>query len=203
MSKNNMDNEEASSMEAEESGKKSSMIRELLPYAVMLAIVIFVRVVILINANIPTESMEMTIPKKTRVMALTCSYWFSEPQRGDIIVFAAPDEPETPYVKRIIGVAGDKIFVSGGKVYLNDVELTEPYLKEEMDPYDADFGPVEVPEGSYFCMGDNRNHSLDARYWTNTWVTDDAIVGKVYFCYWPKPSWIDGTEGDTFAQFES
>lgn len=193
--------------EQKEQKGKTGMIRELLPYAIMLVIVLLIRVIFLINASIPTESMENTIPRQTRVMGLKSSYWFAEPQRGDIIVFDAPDEPGTPYVKRIIGVAGDTVEVTGGVVYLNGEILSEPYLKEEMEAYgytpgDEDFGPEIVPEGCYFCMGDNRNASYDARFWENTWVTDEAIVGKVYFCYWPRPKWIDGTDGDTFSGFE-
>ena len=181
-------------------------LKEYLPYIIILCIVVLLRIFVLINATIPSESMENTIPRKTRVMGLKSSYWFQEPARGDIVVFDAPDEPGTPYVKRVIGVPGDTVEVTGGHVFVNGTELTEPYLKEEMREYaftpgDEDFGPETVPEDCYFCMGDNRNASWDARFWDNTWVTKDAIVGKVYFCYWPRPSWIDGTDGDTFDVF--
>ena len=134
-------------------------------------------------------------------MGLKTTYWFGEPQRGDIIVFWAPDLEKTRYVKRIIAKAGDTLEIVNGTVYLNGEELNEPYLREAMRA--EDFGPVTVPEGSYFCMGDNRNHSLDARYWENTWVTKEDIIGKVYFVYWPlnKIKWIGNTAGDTFASF--
>lgn len=196
----------ASSGEEKKMTPQGGLIRELLPYVIMLGIVLLVRIFILINATIPTESMENTIPRKTRVMGLKCTYWMSEPQRGDIVVFDAPDEPGTPYVKRVIGTPGDTVEVTEGEVFLNGEKLTEPYLKEAMRshavvPGDEDFGPEVVPEGCYFCMGDNRNASWDARFWDNTWVTEDAIVGKVYFCYWPKPKWIEGTDGDTFEGF--
>ena len=71
-------------------------MKEFLPYIIMLVIVLLIRIVLLINATIPTESMENTIPRKTRVMGLKSSYWFQEPARGDIVVFDAPDEPGTP-----------------------------------------------------------------------------------------------------------
>jgi len=183
-----------------EEEKETSLFREVLPYVIILAAVLAFRVVFLINATIPSESMENTIMTHTRVMGLKCSYWFSEPQRGDIIVFDAPDEPGTAFVKRVIAVEGDTISVIGGVVTLNGEVLDEPYLKEEMDT-DDDFGPVTVPEGCVFCMGDNRNNSLDARYWENTWVTYGAIVGKVYFTYWPKFTWIADSAGDTFRNF--
>lgn len=187
-------------------GKESSgmqaFLKEWLPYVLLLLAVVLIRIFILINASVPTESMDPTIPHPARVMGLKTSYWFSEPERGDIIVFWAPDLEKTRYVKRIIAKGGDTLEIVEGKVFLNGTELDEPYLREEMRV--ENYGPVTVPEGSYFCMGDNRNHSLDARYWENTWVTKDIIIGKVYFLYWPlnKISWLAGTAGDTFAAFE-
>lgn len=183
---------------------KNGILKEMIPYIILLAVVLLLRIVILINAVIPSESMENTILRHTRVMGLKCSYWFSEPQRGDIIVFDAPDEPGTLFVKRLIGVPGDEVEVTAGKVYLNGQELEEEYLKEEPYDWTGDFGPVTVPEGCYFFMGDNRNDSLDARYWENTWVTEDKMVGKVYFSYWPlsRIRWIADSDGKTFEGFE-
>ncbi len=169
------------------SGNVRRWIREILPYAVLLGAVLLFRIFILINATIPTESMENTIMTGTRVMGLKCSYWFSEPERGDIIVFKAPDDPDTPYVKRIIGLPGDTVEIIDGQTYVNGEALEEDYLAE---PMEGSFGPYEVPEGAYFVMGDNRNHSLDARYWRNTYVYKDAIWGKVYFSYWPRLKWL-------------
>lgn len=169
------------------SGNVRRWIREILPYAVLLGAVLLFRVFILINATIPTESMENTIMTGTRVMGLKCSYWFSEPERGDIIVFKAPDDPDTPYVKRIIGLPGDTVEIIDGQTYVNGEALEEDYLAE---PMEGSFGPYKVPEGAYFVMGDNRNHSLDARYWRNTYVYKDAIWGKVYFSYWPRLKWL-------------
>ncbi|MDD6212807.1 MAG: signal peptidase I [Clostridiales bacterium] len=170
---------------------QKSFFRELLPYLIIIAAVLVIRTFFLINASIPTESMENTILPKSRVMGLKCTYWFHEPERGDIVVFHAPDEPEILYVKRLIGLPGDTVEIIDGVTYVNGEELQEDYLKEEM--YDEDYGPYEVPEDCYFMMGDNRNESLDARFWENTYVTDDAIVGKVYFTYWPSIRWLDGT----------
>ncbi|MCD8011372.1 MAG: signal peptidase I [Lachnospiraceae bacterium] len=183
----------------EDEKKPRSILREILPYIIIFAVVILFRVFILINATIPSESMEDTIQTSSRAMGLKCAYWFSEPERGDIIVFYAPDTPDTLYVKRVIGVPGDTVEVVGGTVYLNGEALEELYLKEEME--DEDAGPYVVPEDSYFVMGDNRNNSLDARYWENTYVTSEMIVGKLYFSYWPSLDWIADSDGETFAGF--
>ncbi len=195
------------SMQQENSGKErggaKKVFREMLPYIIVLTIVILLRVFILINAKIPSESMETTIMTHTRVMGLKTSYWFSEPKRGDIIIFDAPDEPGTAYIKRVIAIAGDTIEVNNGKVILNGVTLDEPYLPEAMAEDGYVFGPVTVPDHCVFCMGDNRNHSFDARFWNNTWVSEDKIMGKVYFQYWPKFKWLADTAGNTFTQFET
>lgn len=110
-----------------------------------------------------------------------------ESQReGDIVVFRYPDDESEIYVKRVIGLPGDTIAIEDGKIYINGSTepLQEDYLKEE---WTVATGPYtfEVPEGSYFMMGDNRNDSWDARYWSNTYVTKDKILGKALFTYWP------------------
>ncbi len=87
------------------------------------------------------------------------------------------------YVKRIIGLPGEKLEIKKGRVYINDSRqpLPESYLKEKAI---GDFGPYEIPEGCYFMMGDNRNDSEDARFWQNTYVEKSEILGKVIFRYY-------------------
>lgn len=168
--------------------QKTNWVREIVPYVVMILVVVLLRIFVLVNAYIPTNSMENTIMTDARVMGLKTAYWFHEPERGDIVVFWAPDLENTLYVKRLIGVPGDTVEVINGALYVNGEEQEEPYLKEAMKK--ESYGPYVVPEDSYFMMGDNRNVSLDARFWTNTYVTRDKVVGKVYFEYWPHPSWL-------------
>ena len=154
------------------------------------AIALFINFVLIVNATVPTGSMENTIMSHDRVIALRLSYKFSDPERGDVVIFKYPDAPEGEtvlYVKRIIGLPGDTVEVKNGGVYINGELLEEDYVK---DTTDGEFGPYYVPEGCYFMMGDNRNNSLDARYWENTYVEKDDILGKVIFKYYKKPAII-------------
>jgi len=158
---------------------------------ILLAVVLagLVNTFLIVNAQVPTGSMENTIMTGDRILALRTSYWFNEPQRGDVVVFRYPDDPEgkTLYVKRIIGMGGDVVEVNNGNVYINGQVLEEPYIKEITE---KNFGPYEVPEGSYFMMGDNRNSSEDSRYWKNKFVEPEAILGKVVLRYFRGFKWI-------------
>lgn len=141
---------------------------------------------VIVNATVPSGSMESTIMTDDRIVAFRLSYMFSDPERGDIVVFKFPDDPEqkTLYVKRIIGMPGDTIEIVDGSVYINgsNEPLDEYYLNE---PPLGSFGPYTVPEGCYFMLGDNRNKSLDSRYWNSKFVEEDKILGKVFFKYFP------------------
>ncbi len=142
---------------------------------------------IIANSRVPSASMENTIMTHDRVIGSRLSYHYSDPERGDIVIFYFPDDvtEKTYYVKRIIGLPGDIIDIKDGHVFLNGSEepLEEPYLKDDMEtPEELHF---EVPEDCYFMMGDNRNFSSDARFWDNTYVKREKIVAKVLFRYFP------------------
>ena len=155
--------------------------------AVLLAVI--VDTVFIVNMTVPTGSMENTIMTNDRMLALRTSYWFSSPERGEIVVFRYPDDPsgDTLFVKRVIGVGGDTVEVRNGEVLVNGEVLDEPYIREQTE---GNFGPYTVPEGHYFMMGDNRNQSLDSRYWTNTYVPEDEILGKVVLRYYKGFKWL-------------
>ena len=116
------------------------------------------------------------------------SYLFSEPERGDIIIFKYPENEKETYVKRVIGCPGEYVEIRNGVVYINDEPLEEDYvyyIGGVADPA-GDFPKTLVPEGSYFVLGDSRNNSKDSRYWTTThFVTEDKILGKAIFSYYP------------------
>ena len=155
-------------------------------FAVAIIIALFLKTFVIINATVPTGSMENTIMTNDCIMGFRLAYTISEPKRGDIIVFKYPDDETQKYVKRIIGLPGDNIYIENGEIYINGsvTPYQESYLKEEWvianGPYE-----FQVPEDSYLVLGDNRNNSLDARYWTNKYVTKDKIIGKALFVYFP------------------
>lgn len=209
-------------------------------FAVAIIAALFINTFIIANSTVPTGSMENTIEEDDRVIGSRLSYTFGEPERGDIAIFkfgwicnrcnSAQGEGEAPetcprcgkeithpktlyYLKRVIGVPGDKIEIKKNgtvrqselkdvegldqskgddaelitaAVYLNGEKLDEEYLKEPM-LYTGDM-EFEVPENCYFMMGDNRNNSLDARYWNNPYISKDKMTAKVMFRYYPHPS---------------
>ena len=154
---------------------------KILVAAVIIAF-IFSRYVI-VNAEVPTGSMKSTIMEHDKLIGFRLSYLFSEPKRGDIVIFKYPDNEAQNYVKRVIGTPGDVVQIKGGQVYVNGDLLEEDYLYEPMQNTGIEETYV-VPEGYYFMMGDNRNSSLDSRYWKNTYVAKNKIIAKVIFKYY-------------------
>ena len=182
------------------------------------AVIAFVLTTFIIaNSEVHTGSMEKTIMTGSRVIGSRLHYKFSDPERGDVAIFVfgwqcpnchviieGEKSEECPrcgeavgkhartiyYVKRVIGLPGDVIDIIDDKVYLNgsDTPLDEPYIAEPMNQNETLH--FEVPENSYFMMGDNRNYSLDARYWNNHYISKDKMIAKVLFEYFPTPKII-------------
>lgn len=175
--------------ETREEEKKSSMAKEIRDYIVMIAVVVvavlIVNQVFLINARIPSSSMEDTIMINDRVFGNRLAYkGDGEPKRFDIVIFRYPDNEKQYFIKRVIGLPGETVDIRDGKVYINNAN--EP-LDDSFCPETpvGSFGPYEVPDNCYFVMGDNRNHSNDSRFWVHTYVREDEILGKAVFRYWP------------------
>ncbi len=180
--------------------------REVFSWIRMLIIVVVVVFLlmrfVIINARVPSGSMEPTIMTNDRLIGFRFSYWFDEPDRGDIVLFKYPVDESIIYIKRVIGLPGDSVDIRDGKIYINgsDTPLDENYLDEEWY-WDNDGLHYDVPEGCYFVLGDNRNNSADSRVWASeamyagladtpeeaqkyTYVTQRELRGKAIFKYY-------------------
>jgi signal peptidase I len=165
---------------------KRELLSWVLTFAIAIATAILLKNYVIINANVPSGSMENTIMPGDDLLGFRLSYLFSEPERGDIVIFKFPDDESQNFIKRVIGLPGEKVVIDDGKIYINDSKtpLDESYLKEEW-VIGTGYYEFNVPLGCYLVMGDNRNDSNDARYWENTYVTKEEIIGKAEFIYYP------------------
>ncbi len=140
---------------------------------------------------IPSGSMEPTLQVNDRLIIDKLSYRFNSPQRGDIVVFAPTEALEKQnfhdaFIKRVIGLPGDKVKVRGGRVYINDKPLREDYIGQKQIPqyeWPTDKDVEVVPQDSYLVLGDNRNNSYDSHYWG--FVPRDKIIGRAVVRFWP------------------
>ncbi len=166
--------------------KVKEILSWIIPIAVALILGIVIKNYIIINAVVPTGSMENTIMTGDHIIGSRLAYLNKTPERGDIVVFDAPDEEGKKFVKRVIGLPGEKVVINQGRIYINDSQtpIEEPYLKEE---WVRNTGPYEfyIPNDCYLMLGDNRNTSDDARLWENPYVQEDKIYGEVKFIYYP------------------
>ena len=191
-----MENQMNDRMDKKKTDKKS-LIKEIKDY-VFLIILAFTFAFLMnkyvyANAEVPTGSMIPVVQPGDRLIVNRLSYLFDDPKRGDIVMFVNPDDECKNYLKRVIGLPGEKLEIRGGFIYINDSEkpLSEPYLNDEPN---GDFGPYNVPEGSYFMLGDNREESKDARYWDNKYVKKEKIVGKAWLKYYPNITLLHSAE---------
>lgn len=138
----------------------------------------FINNYLLFKAYIPTGSMRPTIMEEDEVLV---SKIFTSVNRGDIFVFSHESSKEL-LIKRVVGLPGEKIEIKDGIVYVNDIRLNEPYVKnnEEMTKN------FNVPEGHYLFFGDNRVRSEDARKWDNPYVPKKDLDGKAFFTIYPR-----------------
>jgi signal peptidase I len=189
--------------------KLINIVKEYLPTLLAAgAIVVVVRSFIAEPRYIPSSSMEPTLQINDRLLIEKITYRFRKPERGEVVVFNPPAVAAVPdsslvYIKRVIGLPGDRISIRDGKVFVNDKPLNEPYIKDAPeytlptnDPKQCPncFIPdtviqkdrtlsFTVPPNSYWMMGDNRNNSLDSHAWG--FLPEQNIVGRASFRYWP------------------
>lgn len=143
---------------------------------------------------IPSGSMEPTLEINDRLMVDKVSYHFTKPHRGDIVVFWPPDETiaacglpqksDDPWIKRVIGLPGDKVEVKEGRVFINERPLQENYIAGKPKYV---WGPEVVPKDSYFVLGDNRNNSCDSHYWglcasrSHHWSSNSSLLATAAY----------------------
>lgn len=150
--------------------------------SVVLAVVLaaILRFFIIQPFYIPSASMEPTLLINDRLIVNMLLYRFSPPKRGDIIVFRYPVDPSRDFIKRVVALEGETVEVKQGYLFVNGRRLDEPYLPKQVM---SDFGPVKVPPGDLFVMGDNRNNSDDSRVWGP--LPKQNIIGKAFVIFWP------------------
>jgi signal peptidase I len=159
------------------------IIRELAITIIIAVGIFFVLQVTIQSSVVVGSSMEPTLQNGQRLLISKVSYAFYEPERGDIIVFRPPDG-SAEFVKRIIGLPGDEVEIKSGKVHVNSVRLTEPYI---VVPPRYTLDVLRVPDDSYFVLGDNRNNSNDSH--KGWFALRKDIVGKAWITVWPPGEW--------------
>ncbi len=174
----------------ERPGPEKSVIRqyaEAFIIAIVLALVI--RTFVVQAFKIPSGSMLPTLQIGDHILVNKFNYWFTDPQRDDIIVFKFPQDEGRDFIKRVVALPGEKVEVRGKQVYVNDKPLREPFAvhmdrsiqENPISPRD-NFSPVVVPPGQLFMMGDNRDYSMDSRFWG--FLDKKKIKGKAFIIYW-------------------
>ncbi len=167
-------------------GKSSGALRfatDIVETFILAAFLFFVINALSARIRVDGSSMEPTLHTGELVIINKLAYQFGKPQRGDVIVFHYPRNPEKEYIKRVIGLPGDHVEIRDGQVYINGARLQEPYIAAS-PTYP---GSWTVSRDSLFVLGDNRNNSDDSHRWG--FVPYDYVVGKAIFVYWPPEKW--------------
>ncbi len=195
---------------------RKSTVREYFESIVITAIIALFATTYVIQAfKIPTGSMESNLLIGDHLLVNKFVYgiqdgFFSKllpykaPKRGDVIVFKYPNSPEVAYVKRLMGMPGDKVEMIGRTLYINGKALEEDYTQyTDSNSINEHFGPYNVPQDQYFAMGDNRDNSMDSRYWG--YVPRDYLLGKALIIYWsfetPRDEYLQTSLPDRLKQF--
>lgn len=152
---------------------------ELLETLAIAAVLYFLIDSVVARVRVENISMEPTLQPGEFILVNRLAYRLGEVHRGDIVIFHYPANPNEDYIKRIIGIPGDTVEVRGGRVYVNDQEVSEDYIAQA--PFYT--GKWIVPEASLFVLGDNRNSSSDSHAWG--FVPYKNLVGRALVVYWP------------------
>jgi len=181
-------------------GKKRFIKEYLEPIIIAVLIALVVRAFIVQAFKIPSSSMEPTLLVGDHILVNKFIYGiripytnikffqYRKPKRGDIIVFVFPKDRRKDFIKRVIGTEGEKVEILRNKIYINNELIDDPWGHFGMPrPSMEDFGPVKVPEGSLFVMGDNRDNSQDSRFWGFVNMNND-VIGNAFIIYYSGPN---------------
>jgi signal peptidase I len=157
-----------------------SLGREFASTALLVLVVFGASRLLVQNVQVRGTSMYPTLQNGEYILVDRLSYRLHSPQRGDIIIFHPPVAPDEDYVKRIIGLPGDRVQVEHGTVYVDGKRLNEPYVRM---PHTYSWGPSRVPAGDLFVLGDNRDVSYDSHWWG--YLKESAVIGRAMLSYWP------------------
>ena len=168
-----------------------SVLRETLIILVLAAVIYGLLYFVIQGVPVVGSSMEPNLESSgQRVLICKCAYWFGSPRRGDIITLHPPaDWPnpkKLPFIKRVIGLPGETIEIKNGLIFIDgsDEPLVEPYVKM---PFTYSMSLMEIPESSYFVLGDNRNISEDSHLYGV--IPRKNIIGRAWLSYWPPSLW--------------
>lgn len=151
-----------------------------------LAIALCLRFFVFEFVRVDGKSMEQTLHDNEYVFMERVTYWFREPEHGDVIICTYPNEPGKTFVKRVIGTQGDELKIVDGVLYINDVPEHADYTYfNGFDGHSRQYGPFVVPDNCVFVMGDNRNISMDSRDIGP--LSRERVLGKAPFVIWPLP----------------
>lgn len=165
--------------------KKSEFRENVESFAIAVVTILFIMIFIVQSFLVKGSSMEPTLYEGQRLLVNKFIFRFRPPQTGDIVVIIPPGDPTRKYIKRVVAGPLQRVRIQDFKVYVDGMELNEPYIKE---PMNSNFDEQTVPDGTIFVMGDNRNYSRDSRDMeTVGFVPLKNVVGKAIFVFWPIP----------------
>jgi len=181
--------------------RKKSVFREYAEAAIIAVLLaLFIRTFVVQAFKIPSGSMEPTLLVGDHILVNKFIYGVKlpfvrktiipihQPRRNDVIVFIYPKDPSKDFIKRVIGLPGDRIEMLGHSIYINGKLFRDKHGVYTASPDSSTrFGPVMVPQGHIFVMGDNRDHSYDSRFWG--FVPLSSVKGKAFIVYWSWPHW--------------
>jgi signal peptidase I len=163
-----------------------TILREVVETLLLAAVIYLIVNFFTMRCEVDGPSMQPTLETGQRLVVYRLAYVFSEPERGDVVVFHSPLNPDDNLVKRIIGLPGEIVSIQDGHIYIDGELLEEPDFIPE--PYYS--GTWEVPEGHYFVLGDNRNASNDSHGWGEAApIAAEEIIGRAWISYWPPDQW--------------